>query len=105
MSNRILNPLAKELVEGKAKIADRSNWCTGIYQDKYGRMCAYGAIGIHNSRVTDASRLLCQVALELYRETIITVNDTRGHEAVMRVYDEAIRRAMNDTTGEYNGIW
>jgi hypothetical protein len=58
--------------------------------------CAVGAIQcLARNRYDrrEAIKALDDVALDIFGVSIVAVNDDRGHEAVMRVYDRAIEMA------------
>lgn len=106
MSDRKLTPIAKELIEAKARISDINNWCIGETRNERGQMCAFGAVGqIDFLKLTE---LLDKAAIELYgyvppgnfHRPAAYVNDHIGHAAVMKVYDRAIQNELNAQHGD-----
>lgn len=105
------------LVAARARIDDPEKWCQGAYGiDAEGvgidfmsiegersiplavRACAVGAIYVEVSGHTqegsaDARKALRDASIHLYGLPANIVNDTLGHDAVMKVYDIAIERA------------
>lgn len=95
MANRQVGPIAKELIEAKARIADPANWCVDFVEkigpDGQKQHCAIGAV-----RSTLWPRLH-EAALALFGAySAPTVNNTLGHDAVMRMYDHAIEQALKE---------
>lgn len=115
-----MNVTVSQLLEdGQAFITNERNWCTramqkraGIWPFRRDQYCATGALRraaeIHfdirpgfNVTYRTAADYLDKVAVEIYGfepsseyKPAWRVNDTRGHEAVMEMYDEAIRMAQ-----------
>ena len=97
------------LRQAKAKIEDPDHWCTGEFAlNAYGlpiapgsnqaaRWCSIGAIeAILEIPGTDTLRArlkLNRAAFDNFGHGVTIVNDHLGHEAVMRMYDEAIKLA------------
>jgi hypothetical protein len=93
------------LKKAKEKILDPSHWCSGVYAEdnagnsidvkspKATRWCAYGAIDSMDVVDTYADRILSNSSIRLYHMELASVNDSLGHEAVIKIYDAAIATA------------
>jgi hypothetical protein len=97
-SKASLRKTLKLLEDAKSRIEDKKNWCQGQLIDEDGRMCALGAIWGTKETFVDhtsyASTRLLMAVERLYPGTymgVSDVNDEKGHSAVMRMYDSAIR--------------
>ena len=91
MSDRKLNPVAKELISAKKRIENPKNWCQYGFEID-GRECAWQAASHYSWEVR---RRLRQSCLELFNESsLMLTNDCLGHAAVMRAFDHAISRAL-----------
>lgn len=95
------------LREARALIADENRWCTEVMAtDMQGnscavydgvKFCAIGALEKVSDDNEEATQFLCEAAMALFsRPEPYEVNDTLGHAATMRMYDEAIRAADAD---------
>lgn len=85
------DPVVLALVRAKARIADPKNWCRdGDNSYRPGEtFCALLACKPGDGSMTTLSN----AARELFDRSVIEVNDTLGHAAVMQVYDKAIDMA------------
>jgi len=62
------------------------------------KWCAYGAIDAEESPLKgEALVLLANMAYKRYLDSVVIVNDIRGHAAVMKIYDDAISQAERET--------
>lgn len=114
--------IADELLAARDRIADPARWCqdtyfairddsdtpwpsewraiTGIREKvrdlpvEQVQMCAHGTL-IYGEVSMDARILVEGVCTKWYDSTLRTVNDLYGHEAVIKVFDEAIRCAKD----------
>ena len=102
------------LIKAKAVIADPKHWTQGRYaQDAEGQdvgpakpdavcWCSVGALSkvayeenAHGARF-EATKYLAEVAVEYGYNGIPNFNDSSSHEAVMKAWDEAVKRAKED---------
>lgn len=97
----------------KTKIADRAHWCKGAlaknaddnscgYRNPDAiKFCALGALASvsdgSSQRLKECHLLSC-AAQKLFGTYLTVVNNTRGHEAVMKVYDLAISMEEKDAS-------
>lgn len=108
-----LSKALKLLEVAKALISDKRKWCTGcLFQDDAGdesscsnasKYCALGAtyaqagsdlMSASPTYIDEAISRLTAAADRLYPGLVVTdVNDRKGHAAVMKMYDMAIRSA------------
>ena len=96
-----MNQVADILKEAKALISDKANWCQDTFSkqdaDGHTQYCAYGAFcttADDSAYSQKAYRFLNDAAATMYNfASAVRVNDQYGHEAVMKMYDEAIRMA------------
>lgn len=106
----------ENLIAARAKIADIKNWGVGRYaQDASGhpvassserafKYCGVGALLAvwppapkNDNLFADSLRALIASAETLYsNDNVGTVNDTLGHEAILKVYDHAINNASEE---------
>jgi hypothetical protein len=93
MSDRKLNPIARELIAAKKRIENSENWCRGAFELN-GRMCALGALLMSKQ---NAIPVLRRSAKELFGLAAVQVNDYLGHAAVMQMYDLAISKALSQS--------
>ena len=94
MTSRTLTQATKDLIAAKERIEDRENWWPGPPEKANGRDCAMTALNECDFHYP-AWPYLRQAALELFDiYEPAAVNDTLGHEAVMRMYDRAIQLSM-----------
>lgn len=87
------------LIGARALIEDPDNWCQYRSWNHLGQRCAVGAMyfmaygadmpGPTKIQFTEAYRAAKRLVGD-----VILVNDTDGHEAVMRVFDRAIEMAV-----------
>ena len=101
-------PLKIKIVErARALIADEEHWCRGdLARDARGmsvcplsdsatKRCGLGALIIAAYRITNDRRQAHDLAIKAMRPlhgsaTLVSVNDTRGHAAVLALFDEVI---------------
>lgn len=103
--------IADILKRALKRVRNKKRWTQGVIaEDEDGRWinprskravrwCASGAIRAEgNSLLTArAEALLDSVAKSMYKLLdIVAVNDTLGHEAILKVYKEAIKRARGN---------
>jgi hypothetical protein len=95
------------LRRAKARIEKPENWCQGSYaqpalgESRLHRFCAKGALyretcwaeGHDYGPSHQALNLLDQASWKTFRRSPIGVNDAFGHEAVLQIYDVAIKQA------------
>ena len=104
-------PLKLQIVEqARALVADESRWCRGeIARDAKGRgvcpmsdsatkRCGLGALIMAAYQITNDRRQAHDLAIKAMRPlhgsaTLVSVNDVRGHEAVLALFDEVIAAA------------
>lgn len=96
------------LIQARKKIEDPKNWCqvyaalnrAGIpvapEEPTACHFCAYGAIssvaGLKNIKLKrETVSILRNAAQSVFKVGIITVNDGMGHEAILKVFDKAIK--------------
>jgi hypothetical protein len=108
MVNEVQNVVTL-LTQAKNRIADRNHWTTGwLARDKHGTevesdhidatyWCAFGALfreakSYNRDSATTAQVALNEAAWKLYSSRLEHVNDGIGHEAVLKVYDQAIEK-------------
>lgn len=92
------NAVTTNLLRARELIADEKNWCQG-YGSVGKRRCAVVAVYAMQTdpnSCQDAWWILNASATRLFGKTTINVNDTLGHAAVMRVYDEAIEMSLRE---------
>jgi len=97
------------LLEARNLIADPAHWTRcSLERDNHLRHCAYGAlmhvagtcqgelrkITINNH--TKACSFLNRASFKLYKNSTMSVNDDIGHDAIMEVYDLAIRLSKDE---------
>jgi len=100
------------LLEARNLIADPEHWTQETsFRDEYDRevhkdenpskFCALGALAITYMPWSSRAEydLLSEVSLDLYKQRVSIVNDEIGHEAILAIYDEAIRRAKDGYCG------
>lgn len=103
MSDRKVGTRAKQLIEAKARIADRKNWCQHELVNHRGQLCAFGALyvgknywdNIHVAILNEAAKALFPIPNYGGMMEAAWVNDNLGHAAVMKVYDLAIQNELN----------
>lgn len=88
------------LAEARALILDPAAWCQGEYAlDKDGetclisqgvRFCAIGALVRAGCGFSDEKERLNKIAVKMYGMSLMGVNDSLGHEAVISVFDAAL---------------
>lgn len=96
------------LIQARKKIEDPKNWCqvyaalnqagNPVEPDELTacHFCAYGAIGsvagLKNLKLKqETEKILGNAAQSLFKVGVITVNDSMGHEAILKVFDKAIK--------------
>jgi hypothetical protein len=102
------NPLKFQIIQrAKALIQDESQWCRGyLAVDAHGdsvdpisaeavRRCALGALAAAAYQLTNDSVRSYELAINALRplcgsNTVVVVNDHRGHAAVLALFDEAM---------------
>lgn len=100
----------EQLRAARSLLADPAAWTRETYaRDRYGDpvhsafeeaacWCAYGALERQGaSGNSEASEYLRRAALVLFDSWPACVNDDRGHEAVLRMYDRAIELAESQS--------
>ena len=103
-----MNDIEKHLRMARDKISDPDNWSQGAPFSQDGKkICAEIALcdtapghPLYSTALESwpAWRLLFKAAIELHPEmkfptAVVRVNDDLGHEAIMEVYDRAIKEA------------
>jgi hypothetical protein len=105
-----------KLIEARDLISDESRWTRFDYaQDMFGSRiesvhdnsaccwCAYGALskvsGLEPEEC-DSSDALEFAANELFEQSVVDVNDLRGHAAILQVFDKAIEEAGSLTPAD-----
>jgi hypothetical protein len=101
-------PLKLQIVEqARALIADESHWCRGeLARDVNGmgvcptsnramKRCGLGALIMAAYQITNDHRGAYDLAIKAMRPlhgsaTLVSVNDVRGHAAVLALFDEVI---------------
>jgi hypothetical protein len=104
-------PLQVQIVErARALIADESHWCRGeLARDANGmgvcpmsdeaeKRCGLGALIMAAYQITTDRREAINLAIKAMRPlhgsaTLMHVNDTRGHAAVLALFDDVIAAA------------
>jgi hypothetical protein len=104
----VSRPLKVQIVErARALIADESHWCRGeLARDPKGRgvcpmsdgavkRCGLGALIMAAYQITTDRQEAISLAIKAVRPlygsaTLMQVNDTRGHAAVLALFDEVI---------------
>ncbi len=109
------------LIEAKQLISDPSKWCQNSlardenevslsngFDSRACRWCAYGAVdkvlGGYGMKYTDdftrITDLLDESAKDFGFDSAPALNDSRGHEYVIRMYDKAIHDATLEVSRE-----
>lgn len=103
MSKRVIPDEAKQLRKVKSLIKDPDDWCQKNYYrtDAKGktRHCAIGAVRAAwamNRNFGNFEVLLHQAAVALFDKSIVDVNDNLGHAEVMKCFDYAINKLIED---------
>lgn len=88
------------LIKARELIADKKNWCQQAMYGSDGSLCALGAlarVGVNLLLIGPELTALEKAGGELFGEPFIaSVNDRRGHTAVMRVFDKAIELSLSE---------
>lgn len=96
------NSTKQTLKESKKKIRRKKNWTQGVYRDKVPtalvgyrtRYCALGALRkVDGPHEVAAQRALSTACYELYGCGIAVTNDGKGHRAIMKAFNQAIKNA------------
>jgi len=106
----MIDNAADALLAARDMIADKENHWTrnDVHDAEHERHCALGAIECavfnhYSTKETDedcrvaneAEAILNRVSFSFYKKRTHVVNDFIGHEAIMKIYDEAIRQAKD----------
>jgi hypothetical protein len=101
-------PLKVQIIErANELIQDECNWCRGyLAVDAFGvsadptsreavRRCALGALVAAAYQLTNSKERSCELAVNALRplcgsNTVVLINDHRGHAAVLALFDEAM---------------
>ena len=99
------------LIKARETISDPDNWCreywalnqydTPVYPKDASacKFCSVGALKKNSwdeRKINKARLYLSQACLELGASDLVpAVNDTMGHEFMLKVFDRAIEKAMN----------
>lgn len=105
-SKQTQRKIISELITAKLSIQDPDDWCQGQYRDG-GKSCAIGALpGVYKMDGAYYQSLIAMECLEYLKNAgprnlkkasrVVTVNDVKGHAAVMRMYGRAIVQAEAD---------
>ena len=113
MADRTISVEAKNLIKARDLISDKDHWTQGAlrtsFHHKNGGTQSYcavgalmqvsGAMGLGRKRqnwdqYNAALKPLAKAASDLFKTSIVDVNDTKGHDAVMSMYDTAISTAL-----------
>jgi hypothetical protein len=99
MSDRQLNPIAKELIAAKKLIQDPDNWCQR-HPRRGNKFCARGALDEVGASFK-AWDLLAGACLPICGyHSVIVCNDSKGHAAIMQAFDLAISKALSQSPEE-----
>lgn len=106
MNERVVPKEAQELAKAKDLISKKKNWCKHRFRktvpapwyssgpDRF-QYCALGAL--EHAKGSHVSRdILQRAAYDLYGMDVIYVNDSQGHKAVMKCYDRAICKVIEE---------
>jgi hypothetical protein len=88
------------LCKARKLISNKANWCQWALHmgDQH---CALGALEhVSGTRHGPEMETLRAAAKELYGSSIVTVNDSHGYEATLKMFDRAIEMACEKEDGE-----
>ena len=94
------------LCKARKLLSDKKRWCVGSWHttsrnglDQYCALGALNKIGGDTPERNAARTTLQASAKELYGSQVIVVNDHRGYEATLKMFDHAIEKACEAEGG------